>query len=121
MKQRILSLLLALALLCAVLPQIALPARAEDAYSGTCGDNLTWRFDFDTGTLTVEGSGDMYDYEWRGQPWFEIRTDIQKIAFPAGLTSISSGALNTAPHRRQSRTRMGSPSLAMRRSVAAPG
>lgn len=30
--------------------------------SRTCGENLTWRFDEDTATLTIEGSGEMYSY-----------------------------------------------------------
>ena len=91
MKQRILSLLLALTLLCAMLPQIALPARAEDAYSGKCGDNLTWRFEPSTGTLTIKGSGKMYNYDWGTQPWHEHMDSIKQIVFPDGLTSI--GAL----------------------------
>ena len=91
MKQRILSLLLALALLCAVLPQITLPARAEDAYSGTCGDNLTWRFNKNTETLTIEGNGAMYNF-WNGQPWSMHMDSINKIVFPSGLTSIGSCA-----------------------------
>lgn len=85
MKQRILSLLLALTLLCAMLPQIALPARAEDAYSGKCGDNLTWRFAPSTGTLTIEGSGAMFSRNIR---WREHNERIKQVIFPAGLTHI---------------------------------
>ena len=44
MKNRILSILLALALLCAILPTASLRASAATT-SGTCGDNLTWTFD----------------------------------------------------------------------------
>ena len=92
MKKRILSLLLALALLCAVLPQITWPAHAEPATSGTCGNNLTWRFDASTGTLTIEGSGKMYDFDWNAQPWYAHMDSIEQIAFPAGLTSIGDWA-----------------------------
>ena len=91
MKKRILSLLLALALLCAVLPQITWPAHAEPATSGTCGDNLTWRFNKNTGTLTIEGSGEMDDFYW-DQPWDAYMQDIKKVVFPAGLTSIGDWA-----------------------------
>lgn len=31
-------------------------------YSGTCGDNLTWTFDDETGELVISGTGAMYDY-----------------------------------------------------------
>lgn len=47
MKKRFLSLLLALALLCTLLPAAALPAHAV-VCSGTCGangSNVTWRLD----------------------------------------------------------------------------
>ena len=63
MKKRLLSLILALAMLCTLLPQVALPASAA-VYSGTCGaegdgSNLTWSFDTETGLLTITGSGAM--------------------------------------------------------------
>ena len=93
MKKRILSLLLALALLCAMLPQITWHAHADPATSGTCGDNLTWRFDASTGTLTIEGSGEMYDYDW-SQPWHAHMDSIKQIVFPAGLTSIGGEAFS---------------------------
>ena len=96
MKKRILSLLLALALLCSVLPQIALPTRAEDACSGTCGENLTWRFDPDTGTLTIEGSGRMDDYNiilpFSAAPWNAFCTAIKTVSLPEELTSIGTCA-----------------------------
>ena len=37
----------------------------EVLYSGVCGDNLTWVLD-DEGTLTISGTGDMYDYRIGG-------------------------------------------------------
>lgn len=35
----------------------------QEAYSGTCGDNLTWALNPDTGLLTISGEGAMYDYQ----------------------------------------------------------
>lgn len=64
MKTKALSLLLAVLLVCTLLPQTALFASAETC-SGTCGaegDNLTWSFDPETGELTISGSGEMKDY-----------------------------------------------------------
>ena len=40
-------------------------AAEEIAYSGTCGENATWQFDADSGTLTISGTGPMSD-ETRG-------------------------------------------------------
>lgn len=50
----------------------------EVVASGTCGDQLTWELD-ETGVLTIDGSGDMYDYTYaQDAPWntysYEIRT-----------------------------------------------
>lgn len=39
---------------------LTLTAKAATAESGQCGKNLTWNFK--DGTLTIIGSGEMYDY-----------------------------------------------------------
>ena len=52
-----------LLVLCLALCLLPLTAKADnEVTSGTCGDNLTWSFDPATGTLTIDGSGAMYDY-----------------------------------------------------------
>lgn len=58
------------------------------AYSGTCGDNLTWAYN--NGTLTITGSGDPYPYRSNTMPWYLLRDSITTILLPEGLTSISS-------------------------------
>ena len=69
--KRLFSLLLALVLVCALLPWGALPARAE-TLSGVCGVGVTWTLDKDKGTLVISGSGDMIDYANRDEaPWFD--------------------------------------------------
>ena len=55
--KRIISLLLVFALL---LPCMGL--QAEAATSGSCGKNVTWKFDTKTGTLTISGSGPMDNF-----------------------------------------------------------
>ena len=91
--KRTLCLLLALALLCVLLPQTAPSAQA--AYSGTCGDNLTWTFDPDTGTLTIEGSGNMSNYgRYPVAPWNSYRYHITTVSLPDGLTSIGDFAFD---------------------------
>ena len=58
--------------------------------SGTCGQNLTWTFDPETGTLTIEGSGDMVNYDlylpW-GYPFV-----VKQVVLPDGLTTIGDNA-----------------------------
>lgn len=89
--KRILSLLLALAILITLLPQLTLPVNAATA-SGTCGDHLTWTLSGDT--LTVSGEGPMYDYSagstWA--PWWKYAEDITCIVIENGVTTIGNFA-----------------------------
>ncbi len=66
---------------------------AETVDSGTCGDNITWTLD-DEGTLTISGTGDMYDYSTRPEesPWQSWRYKIKQINIEEGVTSICSWA-----------------------------
>ncbi len=60
--------------------------------SGRCGDNLYWSFDEDTGTLTITGRGDMYDFDWDHSPWYFVRSIITALDFPDRMTSIGNSA-----------------------------
>ena len=73
----------------------------ETPTSGTCGENLTWNFDEATGTLTIEGSGKMQNWEYPHDgasgkkdppPWFTFRDKISNIVLPDGLTAVGSHA-----------------------------
>ena len=59
--------------------------------SGTCGDNLTWRLTEEY-ELVIEGTGEMYDYEYENQPWYEYSESIQTISLSASVTSIGNYA-----------------------------
>ena len=71
---------------------VSVSAEVSTDTSGTCGENLTWELDSE-GTLTISGSGDMYDYERDGSPFFK-RTDIKKVIISAGVTSIGDYAFS---------------------------
>ena len=58
-------------------------------YSGSCGSDLDWSFDEDTGTLTITGSGDMYDYNYDSVPWISYADKVLAVELPEGLTSLS--------------------------------
>ena len=79
--------------------------------SGSCGENLTWVFTAADSTLTITGTGEMYNYPEDTQssdgggttpnqepvtmaPWMEqeLMFAIYHIQLPAGLTSIGSYA-----------------------------
>ena len=60
--------------------------------SGICGDNLTWTFTTADSTLTISGTGDMYDYGYSDQPWYNFNQGIKNISLPDGMTSIGEWA-----------------------------
>ena len=80
MKHKVLSFILALAILCSVFPRISLLANAA-VTSGQCGDNLYWSFDESTGKLTITGNGDMWDYYINPSPFRNFREKIKSIVF----------------------------------------
>ena len=68
-------------------------ARPASSLSGDqCGDTLSWSFSSATGQLTITGSGDMYDFDWNGQPWKSVQDQITSISLSGDLTSIGKGA-----------------------------
>ena len=63
---------------------------SSDAYSGVCGEKLNWHLD-NYGVLTITGSGAMFNYSSDNKaPWgaYAIRSKIQKVVLPEGLTNI---------------------------------
>lgn len=96
-NRRILCVLLGLLLL-AMLP--AMPARAAEILDrGVCGDNLTWTYASD-GTLTISGTGDMWEYDRpHGPPpilptWSDYEYDITRVVILPGVTSIGEDAFS---------------------------
>lgn len=74
---------------------ILIPVQAA-AVDGSCGDNLTWSLE--NGTLTISGTGDMYDYtesqtNWNPEtPWYAYSNEIQTVVVEEGVTSIGNFA-----------------------------
>ena len=77
-------------LLLFILTLLPMLAMADD--SGSCGDNVTYTFVSSTGTLTIQGSGAMTNYESDTRPWNAYRTDISSVIIEEGVTSIGSDA-----------------------------
>lgn len=70
----------------------ALTASAA-SYSGTCGENLTWTLDTDTGILAISGTGAMEDYgDYSNPPWYNTCSSIREVQIADGVTSIGDGA-----------------------------
>lgn len=86
MKKRLLSILLVLLMALTLLP---LGALADE--NSKCGEYLTWKFK--GGTLSIDGTGDMYDYsEDYLAPWNEHCLEITNVTISDGVTSIGSYA-----------------------------
>ena len=59
--------------------------------SGSCGDHLIWSFDSATGTVTITGTGPMWDYSWddySNQSPFDATQTITSAVIGEGVTSI---------------------------------
>ena len=64
-------------------------AATSGNYGVNMGNNITWNFDETTGTLTLSGSGEMYDLpDSEYAPWYSRRKDITEIVVENGITSI---------------------------------
>lgn len=91
--------LLAVCLLLAALPLNGFAAEETEPQetealevrrSSQCGEDLTW--DFDGGTLTISGNGDMDDYPDGDAPWLEYKDDITAVVFTGNVTSVGACA-----------------------------
>ena len=93
MKKRGTGLFLALCIFAGMLT--ALPMTASAAASGVCGDNLTWVLD-DVGTLTISGTGDMWDWQriltGGDTPWSDSGNIVKTVIIQDGVTSIGRNA-----------------------------
>lgn len=85
------KLLLALSVLTCLLTLMCLSANAA-TYSGTCGDNLTWSLDTDTGVLEISGTGAMEDYSSSSAPWYSCRDYVKTVTIGDGITCIGDNA-----------------------------
>ena len=62
------------------------------AEEGQCGDNANWSYN--SGTLTISGTGDMMDYhssEALRSPFYSD-SNIKSVVIEKGVTSIGAGA-----------------------------
>lgn len=84
---KFLSVVLALIMVLSILPMSSITASAETV-SGTCGENLTWTFDDETGTLTISGSGEMESYYANTVPWISLKASVKEIVFDGEITKI---------------------------------
>ena len=64
------------------------PAENVPEATGICGDDLPWAYDADTTTLTISGSGPMWDYADGAVPeWLDF-LEIATVVLEEGVTGI---------------------------------
>ena len=84
MKRRIIMLLAACLLVCALAPA-AFALGPSD--SGSCGDNLQWTLE--NYVLTISGEGEMEEGE---APWEDYANKVERLVLEGGVTSIAAKA-----------------------------
>ena len=63
-------------------------------YVGSCGDNLTWKLEGNT--LTISGTGTMKDYSYdTDAPWYSSKASIYSVIIESGVTSIGDSAFSS--------------------------
>ena len=62
---------------------------------GSCGSNVRWKFHDSDNTLTINGTGEMYNYSSiMDVPWCTIRDKINNIVIEEGITSIGNNVFS---------------------------
>ena len=75
-------------------PNSDTPVNVTFCPAGKCGENATWKLDLTTGTLTISGTGDMYDYQENTSslPWYSY--GMTSVVIENGITSVGKYAFN---------------------------
>ena len=82
------KLLAAILLLCSTVV-------SAETYSGTCGENVNWSLDTETGVLNISGTGEMTNYGYvPPAPWRDHRGNITTVNINNGVTSIGNSAFS---------------------------
>ena len=67
-------------------------AEFAQTFSGQCGYDLYWKYAGHT--LTISGTGAMYDYNGNDMPWLLFRDTTDAVALEPGITHIGNNAFN---------------------------
>ena len=82
-----------------LLMAILLPIIASADDYGSCGDNVFYRYEEATQTLTIEGEGNMTNYDYNHfSPWDSYRSQIKYITIVEGITSIGNRCFYGCEH-----------------------
>lgn len=84
--KKLLAIVISVVMVLAIVPMSVF---ATEPTSGTCGANLTWTLNEETGELAISGNGAIDHYsEATPAPWAEYRAQIKKITIGSGVSKI---------------------------------
>ena len=69
-----------------------LAAEFAQIISGRCGDNLYWSYNESDQSISITGSGEMYNYTSETQPWLLFKEQIKMLTTSNTTTSIGESA-----------------------------
>ena len=72
---------------------LTVPLAFAASTDGSCGDHVSWRYDGKTKTVTISGTGAVYDYEYdegieKAAPWIALQSDVEHIVVKNGVTAL---------------------------------
>lgn len=99
MKKRFLAFIVLMAVLCAAFPVFA-EDTTEKIHEGSCGENMSWKYNTETKILTISGTGSMPNYYSSSTagsraPWVNatsIKNDLETVVISNGVESIGENA-----------------------------
>lgn len=65
---------------------------ASAAESGVCGKDAEWNFDASSGTLSIEGEGEMNDYLVSQTPWYGFVDKISSLTVGKDISKVGNNA-----------------------------
>lgn len=92
--KKFVSLFLSLVMLLSITSGLTFNVYATTPTTGKCGENIIWKYNSSSETLTLSGTGaidsfsDADDSSYRERPWKEYIYDIENIKIEEGITSI---------------------------------
>ncbi|MGN0006248.1 MAG: leucine-rich repeat domain-containing protein [Candidatus Gastranaerophilaceae bacterium] len=93
-SKKLISIILALAMVLTLIPFGSMTLFAEDETTGTCGSSVTWTLNSE-GTLTISGTGAMYNYYSDNRSPFYNNSNIRTVIIENGVTSIGGRAFES--------------------------
>ena len=73
-----------------------LTAEFAQSFSGQCGENLYWAYNESEQSLSISGTGDMYNYTTTTQPWILFKEKIKTVYTTNTVTSFGTSAFEGA-------------------------